>query len=204
MHLFRKVLVSLVAGVALGAVSVASASAASWHVGGGELAGSANLAEATSVTQSFIVEYPSVGVKIECTGLGAKEAKITAPNAGKVGSLVFKGCSFVGTAKCSLEGTEIKTKPLNVTASAGTGSEVRLNLAPEGSTFMTYTLKGRSCSLAGVNTVAGHAIVGLAGGAEERAEQELVANTGAGELEPVTLKGRAKLKLESGANWSFH
>lgn len=198
-------MVALVAVVALGAVSAASASAVAWHVGGSELVGSANLAEATGVTQNFIIEYPSLGLQIECTGLEAKEARITAPNAGKVGSLVFKGCSFIGATKCSLEGTEIQTKPLNLTASAGAGSEVKLNLAPEkGSTFMTYTLKGRNCSLAGINTVAGHALVGLAAGAEEHAEQELVANTGASELEPITLKGKAKLKLESGANWSFH
>lgn len=205
LHLFRKAVVALVAVGAIGVVGAGSASAASWHVGGSELVGSAGLAESTAVTEGFVMTFTSLGVEIECDGLQAKEASITAANAGKAGALVFKQCKAIAGV-CSLEGTEIKTKPLNIAASTLGAGEVHLKLQPEKAAFLSLTLTGTGCSISGIHTIQGKANVFLAAGQEERAEQELVVNTGSvGELEPeFTLKGKAKLKLQSGASWSFH
>ncbi len=209
MHLFRKVLVSLVAVVALGAVGAGSASAAAWHVGGEELAGSASLAPAVKMVEEVRLEE-GLGIKIRCTGVELKGGSIAAPAGGGIEHLVLTGCGVTG-GNCTLKGTAIESKPLSVAASLGSKSpeDVLAVKAASGKVLAEYTLVGSKCALAGTVALTGKATFVLPSGGEELVEQEVSMRTqqSTGELKDgvsgVTLEGGLKAKLVSGMGWSF-
>jgi hypothetical protein len=194
--------------LALGAaVGSASASAASWHVGGEELVSSAPLASATKATEG--ISLSAIGVEITCSAFELKSADILAHNGGQIEHLAFKGC-HINNQHCTLASTTIESKPLTIEAALGGKSpEDAVLLKPTaGTVFAEYKIEGASCGLAQTVKLTGKATFLLPKGREELVEQELLVRAGEGELKwsgaSLALAGGAKLKLASGKAWSFH
>ncbi len=202
-------MLALVVVGAIGAVGAGSAAAASWHVGGEELAGSAALAPAVKMVEDVRLEE-GFGIKILCSGVELKGASIAALAGGGVEHLVLTGCG-VTSGNCSLKGTAIESKALSVAASLGGKSpEDVLAVKPASGTVLAeYTLAGSKCALAGAVQLKGKATFVLPSGGEELVEQEVAMRTheSSGELKDgssgVTLEGGLKAKLVSGKGWSF-
>ncbi len=200
---------ALVVVGAIGAVGAGSAAAASWHVGGEELAGSASLAPAVKMVEEVRLEE-SFGIKIRCTGVELKGASIAAPAGGGIEHLVLTNCGVTG-GNCTLKGLTIESKPLSVAASLGSKSpeDVLAVKAASGKVLAEYTLVGPKCALAGTVALTGKATFVLPSGGEELVEQEVLMRTlqSSGELKEgvsgVTLEGGLKAKLASGMGWSF-
>jgi len=197
--------------VAVSAVVSASASAASWRVGGEELVGSASLASAMSMTERVIWEYGTVS--LECGGVELKGASIVGPSGGSIEHMVFTGCEVYGSGGCFLKSATIESKPLSVAAALGGKSpEDALVLKPvSGKVFAEFQVGGvEGCLFAGVNQLKGKAMLVLPRGREELAEQEVLIRTTASSEEFkwnegfVAFTGGVKAKLASGKAWSFH
>jgi hypothetical protein len=78
---------------------------AGWYVNGTKLANGATLALATSaqVEESAVLNVPSLGIRLTCTGGSAKNLKgetpfIQGPDSGGAGSLTLEGCSEIEPA----------------------------------------------------------------------------------------------------------
>jgi hypothetical protein len=215
MSRIRVVLAASVVVLALSAIGSASAFASctanEWCVGGNTLLSgeSAELTETATVTENGILEAPAVSVKIECTTLEGKKVLLKGTNTGSAESLTFGNCKNVSAPKCELEGTTITTKPIKVASVTAVGTEeVTTKFEPEtGTGFASIKLKGSTCSIAGTQAIKGKAKITGPKGQIAATEQEIVANTGAAELEigssEAKLKGKAKLKLKSGSTWNF-
>jgi hypothetical protein len=207
----KAVVAGLVVVMAFSAVAASGASAASWHVGGEELAGSAALASGTTKVEGVEFGYGSVAVR--CSGVELKGASIVGPSGGSVEHLVFKGCVFSPVSPCSVKGGgAIESKPLSVVAALGGKSpEDTLVLKPaSGAVLAEFQVVGASCQLAGLARLTGKVTVVLPEGREELAEQEVLMRTtiSSGELlwngTGMWLEGGVKVMLASGKAWSFH
>jgi hypothetical protein len=196
--------------MAFSAVAASGASAASWHVGGEELVGSASLASGTTAGG---VEFGYGSVEVRCSGVELKGASIVGPSGGSVEHLVFKGCVFSPGSPCSVKGGgAIESKPLSVVAALGGKSpEDTLVLKPaSGGVLAEFQVEGTSCQLAGLVRLTGKVTVVLPEGREELAEQEVLMRTtiSSGELKwngtGMGLDGGVKVMLASGKAWSFH
>jgi hypothetical protein len=213
----RTVLAIAIAVAALGAAGSASASAASWWVAGSPLteAGqTAKLTTKTKIDEAFVLTTWG-GMEIECSNVKAVRSEIVGPNVLQATALKFAGCSVTeGNGTCQLEGKTIETVPLKVTASLGsTKPNDTLVFKPEKGEKLfsfAYHSTGEECALEGTHEVKGKITTTAPTGQEELAEQEVVFDTSVGALEIKEgvssdgLKGKAKLKLESGQAWSFH
>lgn len=208
----RRVLVTVIAAIAMAAVSTASAAAASWHVGGEALSSSAPLASTAKAYAPVNVE--SFGYDIECRdGLELESASISSPNGGSIGHLVFTGCTVIKGARCSLPSEKIETDALKIEAATGTKPEDTLTLKPaSGVAFAEIELKGAECEWEGGVELRGYAKLSMPKGQEELAEQELSWDTTessrilkwGGGANSVAIRGSETAKLSSGKDWSFH
>jgi hypothetical protein len=208
----RRVLVTAIAVLALGAIASASASAAEWHVGGKALTGSAALAKTTKVEESIGLSILEGYGRISCPSATLAEVPkglgIFAPNTLKMG-MVLEGCKMTAPSNCSVVST-IVTEPLVGTLTAGTYPEDKLVLTSQGGKSMfTLSIDG-SCSIAGEDSASGSFTLSVPTGQEELAEQAFLAQgskekpAGAGMLgDPLYLSGKVKLKLSAGSLWSF-
>jgi|HubBroStandDraft_6_1064221.scaffolds.fasta_scaffold568140_1 hypothetical protein len=207
----RRMLTAMIVMGALGATTSASASAASWYVGGTELTGSALLASST--VKSAAIRVVTFGAEIECSGIELKNADIAATHGGQAEHLLFTGCKVV-SANCHLQSSTIETKALTMEAALGSKSpEDKVVFKPTagaGKPFAAYVLEGSQCASSGEVIWTGRATLALPKGQEEAAEQELNIHVSeaSGELKygasAVALEGKVKLKLASGKAWSFH
>ena len=202
----KAVLAGLVVVVAVSAMAAGSASAASWYVGGTELASSTPLASTTTLTEPITFNY--LGVVTECSGIELKKANIAAHTGGEIEHFVFTGC-VLEAAGCSIEKSRIESKPLKIEAALGSKSpEDTVVLKPvKGEDFARFIIKG-TCGIAGESELGGKIKLVLPKGREESAQQEFRVNTGENELlwndTSVHLIAGAKAKLESAKGWSFH
>jgi hypothetical protein len=199
-------IIAAVAAALLLTAGVASASAASWHVGGETLLSPTSLASSTELGQHVTLEF--AGSRVECTGAPElKTTTIAPPAGGKIGHLVLNECGM--QAPCSLATPTIETKALTIGAATGVKSpEDTLLLKPEsGTTFLEFKVEGTTCPLLGVIRLVGKAKFTLPHGEEELTGQELQFHAGNGELHwgsaEVFLGGRAITKLASGKPWSY-
>ncbi len=202
----KAVMAGLVVVVAVSATAAGSASAASWYVGGTELASSAPLASTTALTEPITFNY--LGVVTECSGIELKKADIAAHTGGEVEHFVFTGCVLKASG-CSLEKGIIESKPLKVEAALGSKSpEDTVLLKPvKGEDFARFIING-TCIIAGESELQGKIKLVLPKGREEATQQEFRVNTAEKELlwndTSVHLIVGAKAKLESAKGWSFH
>jgi hypothetical protein len=201
----RRVLVAAIAVLALTAIASASASAAEWHVGGKALTGSAKLAEKATVEEPLTYSIPSLGLKMQCTGLTFWSAEIVAPGTLKVVEPLYSGCKDIeGPAKCKLS-EHAEGASGSASLALGTAPEDKAEFA--GSIF---AVEFESCgSFEGLMIFTGKAVFGLATGQQEQVEQTFVGQgTKSTSLKyegnNVYLTGKLKLKLASSAKWSFH
>jgi hypothetical protein len=206
---------ALAVTLALCGIASASASAACtsehWCVGGNTLGAGEErpLDEETIVTENFTLQSPTVSIKVECSTFSIKNGELKGDNTISAESLTFGNCKNVSAPKCELEGTTITTKPIKISEFTAVGTEeLTAKLEPEtGASFASIKLKGSTCSIAGTQAIKGKAKITAPKGQIAATEQEIVANTGAAELEigssEAKLKGKAKLKLKSGSTWNF-
>jgi hypothetical protein len=208
----KKILLMLTVALALGVVTSASASAATWWDGGSELASSAPLASATKKVETITIS-PAPGFTINCSGLELKGGDIAAPNGGAVEHLVFTGCDAEVGSGCGLVGTTIESKPLKLEAALGSKSpEDTLLVKPvSGKVFADWKIEDiEGCEQSGESALEGMAKFILPKGREELAEQELEPHVtkATDELQwgsfGVSVSGKVKVKLTSGKGWSFH
>jgi hypothetical protein len=211
------IIAALFAVLALTAVAAGSASAAGWHVNGTELTGTQSAALSTTAVNDnpAVLNVPALPLKITCKGsLTGVSPVITAPNSGSATSLTFHECSVVEPTTCALSAPEIKTEAVTATVSTATGTADHILFkATSASKFTEFELTGSSCSISGKKAVKGTVVLKAATGQTESATQAL---EGLGSLEQGTDSlttandasyiegGKALLKLESGAKWSFH
>ncbi len=200
---------ALVVVLAVGAL-VASSASASWVVGGTTLSGSAKLANTAAVMENGKLKFSETTV--ECTGsvLDGTGAQIESPDKGSATSLTFLGCSTTAGSTCKITGqpVSIGTVPITATVVLGTGNADTATFSPKTkNTFATIKFEGSGCATSGVQPVKGKAKVTAPTGQTESVLQEIVAATGAGELEvgsaEATLLGKALLQLESKQAWKF-
>ena len=212
---------TLVAVLALCALTAASASAAEWYVGGKPVAGNGGIAEAVKVEENIVLSVPSVKVAITCTALAARPPSgITGTNTLHIEFLKFNNCKTTEpTSGCELEasaGGSYKANYLEGAAIAeGKSPEDQLQLKSkeQNGEFMEFWFdENDTCSYKSLQElVMGKMTLTMPKGREELAEQTFV---GQGTKEtpngltflghPAYLTGKFKLKLASGAKWSFH
>jgi hypothetical protein len=220
MHLSKAKLVGavLVVAFAFSAIAATSASAAgSWFVTGTKLAEKATLALSSTaqVDESTVLNVPSIGIRLTCTGgtgkvLKGKGPYIQGPNTGGAESLIFQGCSEIQPVGCTIA-EEIPTEPVVATLETSAKSpEDRIVFAPGKKVFANVEFKG-SCALAGEKPVNGKVTVAGPTGQSELTMQALapLGTTENNSLEQgggkaYLEKGRALLLLASGVTWSFH
>jgi hypothetical protein len=181
--------------------------APSWHVASKGLKTGEAAAFATSpvIAEKPVLEISELGVVIKCAGIDAT-GEIIGTSSGKAG-LEFTGCKEEEPAGCSVTGT-ISTQPLSLTAREGAsvGMEGKLEFLPQsGTTFASIDFTGASCSVAGEKAARGKIAAAVPRLREELTEQEVRADPSE-ETEVsgnLTVRSRFKLKLASGATWSF-
>jgi hypothetical protein len=207
---------TLVAVLALCAIAAASASASQFYVGGKALTGTAKLAKTVKVEEPIVLssERGEFKLVITCKAASFREAELQAPGTVKLGELGLESCTETGLTNCSMK-ESIYTEPLEAAFATGTAPE-DTGLFKQGSKRYWTILKfSGTCILSGeVAGIFGTLPVKITKGQTESTEQEFVGEgtagkglsmTGLGEPElPVYVKGKFKLKLESGSAWSYH
>jgi hypothetical protein len=187
-----------------------------WLINGTGLASGSTLALAVTahVDESSVLNVPSLGIELTCTGgsnqvLTGTKPYLQGPDNGGAEALIFEGCSEITPAGCTIE-TKIETVPVIATVELAASLEDRIIFAPkEGKPFANIEFFG-SCALSGLKPVKGQVTIGGPAGQTEQTLQPLAP---IGTLENHSLeqggkpayleKGRALLKLASGASWSF-
>jgi hypothetical protein len=218
----KKGSVTLVAVLALCALAAASASAAELYVGGKALSGTSAFAQTPKVEGSITISDPTDNFKIKCTGVdfeNAKTSELSAPGSAGFGSVVYQGCEFVERPSCTIEGKEILEPKLEATFAKGTGTEdtmtIRFGTKSGETKFGSFYVDGESkCGGLAYNNVLQFneskpsLVLTMPTGQSETAEQAVVFP---GEKESIEyygskayVSGSFKLKLTSGAKWSFH
>jgi hypothetical protein len=213
----KLVVALLVAATALSAMTASSALAAGeWFVNKVKLTGTAPLANTAPVDTSTVLNAPSLGIKVTCSGslLEAKKPFIKAPNSGGAESLTFTGCSEIAPITCTIQ-EKVETEPVVATletSASPVASATIIRFAPEtGKRFAVLVFKG-TCAEAGEQPVDGSVAAGSQNGQVEQTTHPL---EGLGSADNnVSLElfkgkaylegGKALLKLASGETWSFH
>jgi hypothetical protein len=201
----RRVLVAAIAVLALAAIASASASAAEWHVGGKALTGSAKLAEKANVEEALTFAVPSLGLKMQCTGLNFWKPEIVAPGTLKVSEPVLSGCKDLeGPTGCKIS-EESEGLAGSATLALGTAPEDKAEFASS-----IFALKFTSCgAFEGPMRFTGKLLLSVPTGQQEQTEQAFVgvgtkSTTLQYEGNAVYVTGKFKLKLASDSLWSFH
>jgi hypothetical protein len=214
----KKSSATLVAVLALCAFAAASASAAELYVGGKALSGTAAFAETPKVEGSITISYPTF--KIACTAMNLeKGSELVSPgNAKFTTNLKYENCKFTEAPNgCSFSSpADIWGDNLEGTITKGTGAEDVMTIKyPGGYAFGSFEVSGTNCAMAGNNVLGFNKskpslALAMPTGQTESVEQALVFPGEKEKIEylpftsPVYVKGTFKLKLASGAKWSFH
>jgi len=187
-----------------------------WLVNGTGLAVGATLALATTarVDESSVLNVPSLGIRLTCTGGSNKvltgiKPYIQGPSGGGAEKLIFEGCSEISPPGCTIE-EEVKTEAVIATLEPADSLENRILFSPKsGTTFADITFSG-SCSLSGEKPVKGKVVLGSSTGGTEETSQPLqpigtVENNSLeqGGSKAYLEKGSALLTLAAGGKWSF-
>jgi hypothetical protein len=205
MSLVKRITLCILAILALNAVVVSAASAASpaWWVEGKPLESGVKeaIAETTTVTSAFVIKGSSLGV--ECPTVRFDEAYIEGEKLRKEKSIVFEGCKVTGQPSCKV--ATIETGPLTATLE-GTKEHFKLKFKPtSGTEIATITISGSGCtgSLVIDGTMACNYPKVEAESTNHILEFTL---TSGSELkhgsEEITLKGTDEFWLKSGKKWS--
>jgi hypothetical protein len=211
-------LMALAVVLAFGAMAAGSASA-EWFVGGTKLASGVKVAltNTAKVDSDAKLSIPAAGIKILCAGttLDGEDGEIIGgTNEAKAKTLIFTGCAVTEpTTGCSLEKTEITTKPLSATLTKGNGEADIVTLKPQTKTiFAEVPLSSiNTCAFNEVEPVVGSMKMEVPTGQLELLSQAL---EGLGSIENNSLEvardkafiagGKALLALQSDSKWSFH
>ena len=195
--------------------AVEPASNPAWHINASELAESETRALSSIATTDAgtILNTPALPLKLTCKGpLSAATPLIAAPNLATAASLTFTECSVIEPTTCKLASTEIKTTPVEATASTATGIADHLSFKTTSKHFAEFILEGSSCSISGKKAATGTVVLKAPTGQAEKTAQAI---EGLGSLEqgadslqvandPAYLEGgKTLLKLETGEPWSF-
>jgi hypothetical protein len=203
---------SVIAGVfavlALSIIATAGSASANWFVSGTEVkAGeTVKLASTARVDESTGFEFPSLRVRLTCTGGSAKELKaeaayIVGGETGFAESLVFEGCSEIEPTNCTIA-TRIPTEPVKIEAAGDP-----FTLAPKtGKALAAIEFKG-PCSLQGEKPLNGQVTFDAPNLAEEGVSEQPLEGLGEPFNNSLELTfsrayiegGRMLLKLADGA-----
>lgn len=155
---------------------------------------------------------------VTCTAAsleGGNKTVIEAPGTIKIEEVEFSGCSLTGLEGCSMQKT-FGFEPIEAQFSTATSPEdSALVKAQRTNGYFTLLRFSGTCAFSGeANGVWGKFALKLVKGQTESAEQEFVGEGEASkELEmvgwgypepPIYVKGKLKLKLESGSAYSYH
>jgi hypothetical protein len=219
--MFRKYLVATAAMLALGAFASASASASEWYVGGKALSGTVALSETIKTEENIVMSFDlstnETIMQVTCTSVrvkpGGKGLEITSPGTLNASRLVLEGCEATKQVAeyCELEYPEIITNALEAKLALGKSPEDLAEFGKAKALWTEFWLDS-DCGWGGGNhfVVTGALTVKMPTGQTEATEQELVFENSSGLTwggnpgSPVYIKGKIKLKLASGAKWSFH
>jgi hypothetical protein len=206
-----------IATFVLSSLASAPASAAGWFVAGTKLTGSSALAS-TAAVEEYTTLTIGNQIRIVCTGagLGAEESYIGASTSGMANSLAFGKCGVTEPSSgCKLEGQPInlRTYPLTLTASAMTGSSVKLLWQPltkHPFLALPFAETNTTCIYNDLQPVGGSVAMLAPKGGEESMAQ-LVESLGSFENNSLETggardyfeSGRYYLKLASSSKWSF-
>jgi hypothetical protein len=211
---FRKIALALAACLALTAVAVNAAQAATWKVAGAGFTG--NKAITVSSPGGFTLTSKILGAEIvmkatgvECTTAGT--CNIVGGTSEATGALKFTGVTFTTPSTCSVTGGSITTAAMkaNVIMDPSGGEATFLEFVPaSGATFFELPISGAACPLAGNTVKFKGSFVGRSKNTGvEVAEQPLVFSateqaTGGGMItigtETATLSGTMINKLTAG------
>jgi hypothetical protein len=207
--------IAFLAALTFNVLGTHSASAAGWYIDASELTGSPTKALSTVATTDAetVLHVPALPLKLACKGpLDSVNPLIATPNLAAATSLTFTECSVGEPTACTLESTEIKTNPIEATASTATGITDHLLFKTTSSHFAEFMLEGATCSIAGKKAIKGAVVLKAPTG---QAEKVLQALEGLGSLEQgadslqvandtaYLESGKTLLKLETGEPWSF-
>ncbi len=218
---------SFIVALALSVTAVGSASAAQWYVNGKKLTKyhnitTGNLAGTVKVEENLVISVPAVKLTIAC-----KEAKVSGES--RIQGISYMTVEFLTLSRCEttepatgceLQEESFKGSGLEGAAAAeGTAPEDKLVIAPKVSEVLTTfwfneETECKSVELAIQGLLNGQVTFAMPKGREEAVEQTV---TGLGNKEspneltfklakeyPAFLTGKLKVKLTSGAKWSFH
>jgi hypothetical protein len=203
--------IALLAGLALSLVASSPAFAGGWFVNGTKLAAGAKEAVATTtrMTESMVLNVPSLGIKLSCSRLSEEAPEIIGTTSGKAASSIFEGCSETSPAKCSVE-PRIPTLGIFGFTIFIHGIEIFIQRPLTGTTFATIDFAGTECSIAGEKALKGQVVGRVPTGQTELVEQPL---EGMGTTENNSLeitgdkayieKGKSFNKLANSDKWSF-
>ncbi len=203
---------TLMAVIALCAISAASASASQWYVGGKAMTAATKLAETAKVEETITFSVPGLATKITCSSLTLKTPELLTTGVLKTKfETEFGGCKLVeGFKKCTIEEGRGETRgALEGTPLLGTAPEDQLETKASGGEFVVFPTEG--CEYAEIG-FARDVPFSMPTGQTESVEQTFVGEgTKAKALNHLELfgnnvyvTGKFKLKLASGAKWSFH
>ncbi len=210
---------TLVAVLALCALTAASASAAQWYVGGKALTGSEKLAETVKVEEAVHFTAQGVnGMAFTCHTVTLEKGEIVAGAIAKFTPRLTACETTSPKTVCEINSTMIGF-PAEATLTKG-GSEDTALITGLGTKKNIWQMEfggGDSCGLAGLEfDLRGHVTLALRTGQLEEVEQiaSFVAEkestsglkmegTEGGSYGGVTTTGEFKLKLASGKGWSF-
>ena len=154
MYRTRLMFSSVLAVLALGAVTASSASAFSWWIetkGGGEEVLKAGVKEpfneAANVSAPFILKWKKE-FEVSCEGAKYKEAFLEGTVGLGASSIVFEICKVAKPANCEVVGGKLETAAL-VGGIKPVGTAVEFVFEPKAgatSTFVKFTLQGVGCA----------------------------------------------------------
>ncbi len=214
----------LIVVFALTAVGAGSASAAQWYVNGKKLTKnghSQNLAEVVKIEENIVISVPATKLAITC-----KEAKITGES--RISGIASMQIEFLSLIRCQTtepaSGCELEERTNKgdyFEASPqmeGIAPEDKLIIAPKTNEdlmefFFEEEDKCEQAEHALQALLKGQMTLSMPKGREEAIEQTFVGQgtkespsemTMLSKEHPAYLTGKFKLKLTSGAKWSFH
>ena len=200
---------ALVASLALGAVGVASASAATqhWYVGGTKLAEGTPTSVTMKGTTSFSLFFTYGGgvFEFKCTSQNS-EGTIENPTGGSAGTdskgpFKLSGCTRVrplGSKGCQIQNGEVNISTSGVATEFESKSAVTFG-PQEGSLFFSIGFEGSNCALP--TLLVSGSLTGIANNATSSLEFTKTSSKiywGGNEANPITLVGTSKLETTSG------
>lgn len=208
---FRLIIAACLATFAVGAVASTAALAASWHVNGTELKGSAALASSAQVLtpgELSITAGEKLSIVCEGENLSITGGKLIAPAGILARSITFHECKTKETPNCTLGSTLILVLPVHGLLHFESPNLLILVLPTTKTTFTTIKFNGEKCALLGTQPVTGGASILIHNVTTSEPSHFVLAFSSVGGLkvgsDEATLKGvSGDLKLASGESWSF-